>query len=99
PLPPETSKFQYALNAQGRLTDPQQFAEIIVKTGADGRITRVKDVARVELGAADYTTSLSYNGKPAVGIPIFQLPGSNSIQTANAIYQRMEELKRNFPAG
>ena len=99
PLPPDTTPFQFTVNAQGRLIDPEQFGEIIVKTGADGSVTRVKDVARVELGAADYSTSTHFNGSPAVGIPIFQLPGSNSIATANAIYQKMEELKKNFPIG
>jgi hydrophobe/amphiphile efflux-1 (HAE1) family protein len=99
PLPRGTTPFQYTVNAQGRLVDPKQFAEIIIKTGSDGRLTRVKDVARVELGAADYTTTTHFNGKPAVGIPIFQLPGSNSIATADAIYEKMRELKKSFPKG
>ena len=59
-------------------------------------MTRVKDVARVELGAADYSTSTHYNGLPAVGIGVFQLPGTNSIATANAIYAKMKELKQAF---
>jgi multidrug efflux pump len=99
PLPPGTTQFQYTVSALGRLTDPQQFADIVVKTGGDGRLTRVRDVARVELGAADYSAATSYNGQPSVGIGIFQLPGSNAIQTADAVYARMEELKRNFPPG
>ena len=99
PLPAGTAPFQYTVNAQGRLVDPKQFAEIIIKTGADGRLTRVKDVARVELGAADYSTTTHFNGKPAVGIPVFQLPGSNAIATANAVYQKMEDLKGGFPKG
>jgi multidrug efflux pump len=99
PLPPGTVPFQYTVNAEGRLVDPKQFADIIIKTGADGSLTRVKDVARVELGAADYTTTTQFDGQPAVGIPIFQLPGSNSIATANAVYQKMEELKQYFPKG
>ena len=70
-----------------------------IKTGADGSVTRLKDVARVDLGAADYTTNTHYNGLPAVGIGVFQLPGSNSIATANAIYKKLAELKANFPAG
>ena len=57
PLPAGTAPFQYTVNAQGRLTDPKQFGEIIIKTGADGSVTRVKDVARVELAAADYSTT------------------------------------------
>ena len=99
PLPPGTADFQLTVNAQGRLTDPKEFEQIIVKTGNDGRITRVKDVARIELGAADYGTSAYLNGRPAVAIPIFQLPGSNAIETANAVYAKMKELKENFPPG
>ena len=99
PLPPGTTDFQLTVSAQGRLTDPKEFAEIIVKTGANGRITRVKDVARIELGAADYSVSAYLNGRPAVAIPIFQLPGSNAIETANAVYAKMEELKKTFPPG
>jgi len=99
PLPPGKTPFQYTVNAQGRLVDPRQFGEIIIKTGADGSLTRVKDIARIELGAADYSTTTHFNGLPAVGIPIFQLPGSNSIATANAVYAKMEELKKYFPSG
>src|SRR3954452_4191535 len=99
PLPPGSTQFQYTVRAQGRLTDPKEFAEIVVKTGADGRITRLKDVARIELAAADYSTASYYNGRPAVGIAVFQLPGTNSIQTANAIYAKMKELKKDFPPG
>ncbi|HEX3357042.1 MAG TPA: multidrug efflux RND transporter permease subunit [Tepidisphaeraceae bacterium] len=99
PLPPGTVPFQYTVNAQGRLIEPKEFGEIIVKTGANGSVTRVKDIARVELGAADYSTSTHFNGLPGVGIPIFQLPGSNAIATANAIYKKMDELKKSFPSG
>ncbi len=99
PLPPGTTPFQYTLTAQGRLSEPEQFAEIVVKTGEDGRVTRIRDVARVELGASNYGTSVWYNGRAAVGLPIFQLPGSNAIDTANAVYAKMAELKRSFPPG
>ena len=99
PLPKGTGPFQYTVNALGRLVEPKEFGEIILKTGDDGSVTRVKDVARVELGAADYTTNTHYDGKPAVGIAVFQLPGSNAIATADAIYQKMEELKKSFPSG
>ena len=97
PLPAGKVPFQYTINAQGRLVEPKQFGEIVIKTGADGSVTRLKDVARVDLGAADYTTNTHYNGLPAVGIGVFQLPGSNSIATANAIYKKLAELKANFP--
>ncbi|HEY7119387.1 MAG TPA: multidrug efflux RND transporter permease subunit [Tepidisphaeraceae bacterium] len=93
PLPPGTTQFQLTVNAQGRLTDPEQFADIIVKTGADGRITRVRDLARVELGAADYNVTAYLNGQPAVAIPVFQLPGTNSVQTRDAVVAKMKELR------
>jgi multidrug efflux pump len=99
PLPSGTVPFQYTINALGRLTEPKQFGEIVLKTGADGSVTRVKDIARVDLGAADYTTNTHFNGLPAVGIGVFQLPGSNSIATANAVYKKLAELKKNFPTG
>jgi hydrophobe/amphiphile efflux-1 (HAE1) family protein len=99
PLPAGTTAFQYTISAQGRLADPAQFAQIIVKVGSDGRVARVADLGRVELGAADYSTAMTYNGQPAVGIAIFQLPGTNSISTANAVYRKMEELKARFPKG
>ncbi|HYO08647.1 MAG TPA: multidrug efflux RND transporter permease subunit, partial [Tepidisphaeraceae bacterium] len=99
PLPAGATQFQYTVNTTGRLTTPEEFADVIVKVGQDGRITRIRDVGRVELGAADYTTGNTYNGTPAVGMGIFQLPGSNAIQTATAVVARMEELKRNFPKG
>jgi len=101
PLPPGANEYQLTVNAEGRLTRPEQFGEIIVKTGADGAITRVRDVARVELGARDYAVSSYLNGKPAVAIPVFQLPGTNAIQTADAVKAKMAELKANpsWPAG
>src|SRR2546423_9183771 len=102
PLPPGSTPFQLTVNAQGRLVDPNQFADIVVKTGADGRITRVKDVARVELAAADYNVTAYLNGQAAGAIPVFQLPGTNSIQTRDSVVQEMEKLKANkatWPAG
>ncbi len=99
PLPPGEVPFQYTVSTQGRLIEPKQFGDIVLKTGADGSTTRVRDVARIELGAADYSSGTHFNGKSAVGIPVFQLPGSNAIATANVIYQKMEELKKSFPSG
>ncbi len=99
PLPSGTSQFQYTVSAAGRLKDPAEFENIIVKVGQNGRITYLRDVGRVSLGAADYSTSNTFDGKPAVAIAVFQLPGTNSIQTANAIYKRMEQLKEKFPPG
>ena len=99
PLPQQSAAFQYTLNAQGRLTDPSEFGDIVVKVGNDGRVTWLKDIGRVELGAADYSTTNNYDGHPAVGSAIFQLPGTNAISTANVIYAKMKELKKRFPPG
>ena len=99
PLPKDSSAFQYTLNAQGRLTEPSEFGDIVVKVGADGRITRLKEIGRVELGAADYGTTVDYDGHPAVALAVLQLPGTNAIDTANVIYAKMKELKQHFPPG
>jgi multidrug efflux pump len=91
--------FQYTMRALGRLKDPSEFEDIILKTGKEGQIVRVKDVARVELGAKSYNQMNKVDGKPAVGLAIYQLPGSNALETADAIKARMEELKKRFPPG
>ena len=70
-----------------------------IKTGADGQVTRVRDVARVELAARDYTVNSQLGGKPATAIGIFQLPGSNALATSDAVRAKMAELKQRFPAG
>lgn len=99
PLAKGGAAFQYTLNAEGRLTNPSQFGDIVVKVGSDGRITRLKDVARIELGAADYSTSSYYDGHPTVGLAVYQLPGTNALRTADAIYAKMKVLKKRFPPG
>ena len=91
--------FQYIVNAQGRLADEKQFGDIVVKTGADGQVTRVKDIARVELAALDYSMNSKLDGKPTASIAIFQLPGSNSIKTSDAVHQAMEDMAKTFPPG
>ena len=98
PCPPG-SDFQLTVNTQGRLLDEQQFGDIIVKQGAQGQVTRVRDVARVELAARDYSIASQLNGKPAAALVIFQLPGSNAIETSDAVRAKLEELKKNFPPG
>jgi multidrug efflux pump subunit AcrB len=87
------------MNTLGRLTDPEQFADIIIKTGDDGQITRLRDVARVELGAKNQDQSCTLDGKPSVGLAVFQLPGSNAVATADLVRAKMEDLKKRFPAG
>jgi len=100
--PPQASggsAYQYNVEALGRLTTPQQFGDIIVKTDSSGRVTRVSDVARVELGAADYTTNAYMNKYNAVAVAILQQPGSNALTTANAVKAKMVEMKKSFPPG
>jgi len=99
PLRSAASQFQYTMNVQGRLTDPAQFANMVINVGLDGRITQFKDIGRAELAAADYSTGMTYDGTPAVAIAVFELPGANAIETANAIYTRLQELKTRFPQG
>ncbi|CCM76146.1 efflux RND transporter permease subunit [Rhizobium mesoamericanum] len=90
---------QLNVNAQGRLQTPEQFGNIIVKSGANGEITRLRDVARIELGAADYSLRSILDGKPAVAIPVFQSPGSNAITISDEVQRTMQELKTAMPDG
>jgi multidrug efflux pump len=90
---------QLSVNAQGRLQSTEEFANIIVKTSDDGAVTRLGDVSRVELGAADYSLRSLLGNKTAVAIPIFQAPGSNAIQIADHVRRLMAELKQNMPDG
>ena len=99
PVPKGATAFQYTVNTQGRLADEKEFGDIVIKTGADGQVTRVRDVARVELAARDYTVNSQLGGKPATAIGIFQRPGSNALDTSDAVREKMEELKQRFPAG
>ncbi len=91
--------FSTAVQTLGRLDDPDEFANIIVAAGDDGQVVRVRDVARVELGAFDYVTNSYLDGDNAVAMPIFQRPGTNALETADAIVATMEELSVEFPAG
>ncbi|MGN6525514.1 MAG: efflux RND transporter permease subunit [Burkholderiaceae bacterium] len=90
---------QLSVNAQGRLQTEQEFGDIIVKSGADGAVTRLKDVARIELGAADYSLRSLLDNKDAVAIPIFAAPGSNAIAISNGVRETMAEIKKNMPDG
>src|SRR5216684_4534388 len=87
------------VNAKGRLIDEEEFGQIIVKTGENGEKTLLKDVARVELGAAGYSLRSLLNNKTAVAIPIFQSPGANALQLSTDVRHAMDELKNNFPPG
>jgi multidrug efflux pump len=104
PAPPGQA-FQLALSTPGRLVDPEAFGSIILKvmpltSSQQGTgITRLRDVARVELGAQQYDQSCTLDREPAVALSIYQLPGSNAIRTAQAVYAKMEELAARFPEG
>jgi multidrug efflux pump len=91
--------FQLSAQVKGQLVTEEEFGNIILKTGADGQITRLRDVARIELGSKTYTVNSLLNGKPAAHIGIFQLPGSNAIETSDAVQKAMREMKSTFPAG
>ena len=96
PVPPG-QQFAYAVRAQGRLVSPEEFGEIVVRESPDGGTVRVKDVARVELGAQDYTVSGRLNGKPSAIVAVYQLPGSNAVDAATGVKKLMAELKNRFP--
>jgi len=91
--------FQVAVETLGRLQTPEQFADIIVATDQDGRVTRVRDVARVELGAYTYVSNAYLDGKVATAIGIFQRPGSNALTTAAGVIRTMDDLSKDFPPG
>jgi len=99
PPVPSGQVFQYTMTTLGRLADPEQFANMILKTDDQGRLVRIKDVARTELGAQVYDQVCSLDGKPSVALSIYQLPGSNALDTAQLVRAKMEELKQRFPAG
>jgi hydrophobe/amphiphile efflux-1 (HAE1) family protein len=99
--PPYASSnaFQIGVETQGRLTQPQQFADIVIRTDPDGHQVRVSDVGRVEVGAQDYGTNTYLSGKPTVVIGVFQRPGSNAIAAAKQVLDTMDALKTRFPKG
>ena len=96
---PKGQDFQYTVTTLGRLEDVEQFENIIVKTGAEGRVTRIKDVARVELGAQSYGVSGRIKGKSTALLGVYQLPGANALALVKKIQDKMEELKKTFPEG
>lgn len=96
---PNGVDLQLNVNAQGRLSTPEEFGNIIVKSGANGEITRLRDVARVELGAADYALRSLLDGESAVAIPVFQAPGSNAITISDQVASTMQDLQKAMPDG
>ena len=91
--------YELTINTQGRFTKPSEFENIIIKYTDDGKVVKLKDVARVELGSYDDSTETYLDGKPFVGISIYQLPGTNALETAERINAMLEEMKAGFPAG
>src|SRR6202041_3207126 len=90
-------QFTYAVLAQGRLTSPEQFGDVIVREAPNGGTVRVKDVARVELGTQDYSLMARLNGKPSAAIAVYQLPGTNAVQTVEGVRKLMAQMKQRFP--
>src|ERR1700757_2716156 len=99
PPAPKGTAFTLTINTLGRLITPDQFKQIVIKRGSNGQIVYLADVADVELGAQDYSTSSSLDGKPAVALGLFQLPGSNAIKASQSVRDTMKELSASFPPG
>src|SRR5215208_7247736 len=95
---PEGMEKTYTVRAQGRLETPEEFGQVVVRANPDGSVVRLKDVARIELGALNYQQSNRMNGQPSVIVAVFQSPGSNALATANGLRQTMTELKQRFPS-
>src|SRR5437870_8408563 len=99
PPVPRGQIFQYTMTTLGRLANPEQFEDMILKTDAGGRLVRVRDVARIELGAQGYDQTCTLDGRPSVALSIYQLPGSNALDVAKRVKERMKQLRERFPPG
>jgi multidrug efflux pump len=99
PPVPKGQAFQYTMSAQGRLVDAEEFKKIVVKTGGGGEVVLLRDIAKVERGSKSQDQSCTLDGKPSVGLAVFQLPGSNAVATADLVQKKMDELRQQFPAG
>ena len=97
--PNSSAAFQVTVNTLGRLTDEEQFGDIIIRSGADGQVTRLRDVARIEMGADAYALRSLLDGEPAVALQIVQSPGANALDVAQAVRDTMQRLEGQFPAG
>src|SRR6202046_5326638 len=94
---PKGTEFTYSVLAQGRLTSPDEFGQIVVRETPDGGVVRVRDVARIELGSQDYTVAGRFDGKPSAVIAAYQLPGSNAVDAAAGVKKLMAQMKERFP--
>ena len=99
PPVPKGQVFQYTMSTLGRLADADQFANMVLKSDVAGRIVLLKDVAKIVLGAQAYDQACKLDGKPSVALSVYQRPGSNALETAELVSNKMEELKKNFPKG
>src|SRR3954452_17422736 len=99
PPVPNGTDFQYPVNASGRLLDPQQFGDIIIRAEADGSLLRLRDIGRVELGAQDYKSFSNLNGKPASVLIVYLTPGANAVETAARVRAYLAEAAKSFPTG
>ena len=99
PIAKADNPFQYTLTVKGRLTTPEEFGDIILRTEEGGKILRLKDVARIELGSSSYNVTSKLKGQPSAAIAIYQLPGSNSLEVAKGVREKMEQLAANLPEG
>ena len=97
--PDSTAAFQVTVNTLGRLTDEEQFGDIIIRTGDNGQVTRLRDVARIEMGADAYALRSLLDGEPAVALQIIQSPGANALDVAQSVRDTMQRLQTNFPEG
>ena len=95
----EYQPYTYSVNTKGRLVDEKEFGEIILKSDEEGGMLRLKDVARIELGAQDYSVSATFNGEKAVAFAVYLQPGANALETAGLVKAKMQELSKNFPEG
>jgi hydrophobe/amphiphile efflux-1 (HAE1) family protein len=98
PAPPGQN-LTYTVTARGRLVEPEEFGEIVVRTAPGGGILRLKDIARIELGALNYDTANTLNGSPTIGMGVYMQPGSNALEVVGRVQERMRELRPGFPEG
>ena len=96
---PQGQQFTYTVRTQGRLVNPEEFGNIIIRANADGSVLHLRDIARIELGDQAYSISARYNQAPSGVMAIYQLPGSNAVETAVAVNKRIKELSTTFPPG
>jgi HAE1 family hydrophobic/amphiphilic exporter-1 len=91
--------FQYTVKVKGRLADPEEFGNIVLRSGSDGQVVRIKDVAKVELGADNYGMTATYKGMPSAVMAVYQIPGANAIAVADGVKAKLKELSAKFPKG